>query len=500
MHTRSAIALSILALTTLSAAAQPLHPARSGTLEPRPLVRSAARAWTHLGGDAAHRGAAAPVPVPGATLGAPEWTTSHDTIGPIAFTPHSGVVADTERVYASAPGVLAAYDAIDGTPLWSAQTAPPILDSWPTPAIDERNGVVIAASGFELAAFDRVSGALVWNTDLGRPLVNASPCVYDAPGPADRVFITDYSFAGAATGTLICVNSGPFDPLLNPHTPGDIVWEAPLPGETSGNTPSVHAGVVYVSTYDDGSGGAGRVLAFDADAASAPAPLWVTPNPEPLGFFSPVSVHNGSVYASSYNFFGAQRSANTIKLDAASGALVWSVPSVRTNAAPVIAGDSMLIVSGGLPVAPGAPFFGAAPSIELIFDLGAGAVTAWDSFGSTHDDLDADGLWDPGEEFLSIGGWGHTPVALAIAGTPMLLVGVMDEPEALGPLAHGAGLRLIDLTRDPRDPGFVVSSAPDAGTTPAIVGDRVYSTSSTGLHAFVLAAPPQPIRARGLAP
>jgi len=493
-----------VALAATGAHAQTVRATTSAPLDTRRVFLTEPRAWTHLGGGPAHTGAPAPFPIKGADLGTPDWTATTDTRGPIAFAPQAGVVADDERVYASAQGALAAYDATTGAPLWSASLQFPILDSWSTPTIDESTGVVIAASGFEVAAFDRVGGALAWSTDIGRPIVNASPTLYDAPGPADRVFITDYSFASGATGTLICINTGPFDALENPHAPGDIVWETTLPGETSGNTPAVHAGVVYVSTSDNGAAGPGLILAFNAGALSAPAPLWTATNPEPLGFFGPVAVRAGAVYASSYNFFGGQRSANTIKLDAHTGALIWTTPTVRTNTAPVIVGDANLIVSGGLPVSPAAPSFGAVPAIELIHDHGTAASLVWDSFGATHDDHDADGVWDPGEPFLSLGGWGHTPIALTIAGRPVLLVGTMDEPSAASPLTHGVSLNIIDLALHPSDPGFIVSTEPSAGTTPAIVGTRVFSTSAQGLKSFMLdsapAQSPAPTRARRIGP
>ena len=227
------------------------------------------------------------------------------------------------------------------------------------------------------------------------------------------------------------------------------------------------------------------VLAFDASATSAPDPIWTCVNPEPIGFFSAVTSHNDHVYASRYSFFGGQRGANTVKINATTGSLVWSTPSVRTDASPVIVDHDTILVSGGVPYAPTSPFTGSVPCVELIDDLGSSAALVWDSFSATHEDTNNDGGWDPGEPFLSLGGWGHTPVVLA--GTPpRLLVATMDAPSFPDPLAHASALHIVDLTKHPSDPGFIIHSVHGAGTTPALVGTRLLTTSGSGLHALRL--------------
>ncbi len=454
--------------------------------------------WSQLGGSSHHNGKLSTNQTSGATLGDPDWISDGDGDLEITFAPHAGVVCDDERVYALGfdqqfTHTIAAFNLDDGEFAWSAEIPFVLLDSWSSPAIDRENNTILVATSFSLIALDRFTGDEVWTTSFGTPLVNASPCVTDDLGSSDRVFITDYSFSSGALGTLSCINVDPFDAVLNPYQPGEVVWAVSLPGECSGNTPAYDDGVVYVSTADNGSGGAGHILAFDATATSAPSPIWDTPNPQSIGFFSAVSLADGSVYASSYNFHGGQRSANTIKLRASDGQLQWSVPTVRTDASPVILDDGKIVVSGGVPTSPATFFTGSLPAIELIDDLGSSAVVLWDSFEATHDDLNSSGSWDQGEPYVSIGGWGHHPLVFKDHGSAKLLVGTMSPPTSGEPLTHGSELHTIDLSKHPTDPGFILSTQSDAGTTPALFGNRVLSTSASGIVSLRLR--PEPITA-----
>lgn len=459
--------------------------------------------WSQLGGSSLHNGDHGTNQTSGAILGDPDWISDGDGQLELDFTPHAGVVCDDERVYAVGydqqfSHTIAAFNLSDGQMAWSQEIPFALLDSWSTPTIDSGNDTILVATGFSLLALDRYTGDEIWRFNFTSPLVNASPCVTDNLGPADRVFITDYSFSSGATGLLVCINVDPFDAVLNPYQPGDLVWSVNLPGECAGNTPAYDQGVVYVSTADNGSGGGGHVLAFDATSVNQPTPIWNTPNPQPFGFFSAVSIANGSVYASSYNFNGGQRSANTIKLRASDGALQWSVPTVRTDAAPVVLEDGRVLVSGGVPTSPASFFTGSLPAIELIQDLGNSAVVLWDSFESTHEDLNSNGFWDQGEPYLSLGGWGHHPLVFRNHGPAKLLVATMSPPTSGAPLTHGNALHTIDLSKYPNDPNFIISTQLGIGTTPALFGNRVLTTSSDGVTSLMLNPEPivQPITER----
>jgi len=451
--------------------------------------------WTQLGGNAAH---STTPRATGSFLAPPNWTTTGNGSTTLNFTPQAGVVADDQRVYAIGfdqqfAQHLAAFDQNTGDLAWATQIPFALLDSWSTPAIDPNNNTLIIATGFSMLALDRFTGVLQWSTNLDKPIVNASPCLTDDLDGSNRAFITDYSFGTAAAGSLICINLDPFDPITNPHQPGDILWTAPLPGDCSGNTPAYNNGIIYVSTADDGSGGPGHILAFDATSTTTTTPLWNTPNTQPLGFFSAVTHHNGSIYASSYNFNGLQRSANTIKLNATTGTVQWSVPTVRTDATPIILSNNQIIISGGVPTSPTIFFTGSLPAIELIDDLGSSATVLWDTFEATHDDLNGNSAWDQGEPFLSIGGWGHQPIAFKSNRQFNLLVGTMTPPSGFDPFSHASDLHTIDLTKHPTDPGFIISTQPNLGTTPALIGNRIYTTSDTGLSAVTLNRAVQPL-------
>jgi outer membrane protein assembly factor BamB len=443
--------------------------------------------WIQLGGDASHSTTPRTI---GPHLSSPVWTSTGDGSITLSFTPQAGVVGDDLHMYAVGFDQqfmhhLAAFDQGTGNLAWATKIPFTILDSWSTPTIDSNNDTVIVATGFAIVALDRFTGDPLWSTPMNNPIVNASPCVTNDLYGNNRVFITDYTFGTGSNGSLICINTDPKTPS-NPHEPGDIVWTAILPGDCSGNTAAYHEGVVYVSTADDGFGGAGHVLAFDATSTTQPLPLWDTPNTEQLGFFSAVTYADGFVYASSYNFAGTQRSANTIKIDALTGSVQWSVPTVRTDASPIILPNNHLIISGGVPTSPSTLFTGSLPTIELIEDLGTHATVLWDSFEATHDDLNDNGTWDQGEPFMSIGGWGHHPIVFINNQMTRLLVGTMSPPSGFDPFSHASDLHTIDLSKHPSDLGFIISTQPDLGTTPALVGNRVFSTSAAGISAVPL--------------
>lgn len=454
--------------------------------------------WPQLAGSSTRAGFTTTPQTTGPYLSNPDWISTGDGSVTMTFTPHAGVVADQYYVYGlgkdqSFTDRIAAFDQSTGDLVWATQIPFPFFDSWSTPSIDPKNDVVIIAAGFSMVALDRFTGDELWLTDLGAPIVNASPCLTTDLDNSNRAFITDYTFGSANNARLICINIDPHNPVNNPYQPGEIVWVATLPGDCSGNTPAYHNGIVYVSTADNGSGGAGHILAFDATSTSVPAPIWDTPNTVPIGFFSAVTYAQGFIYASSYNFNGGQRSANTIKLDANTGDLQWSVPTVRTDASPIVLANNTIIISGGVPTSPSTLFTGSLPAIELVQDNTDHAVVLWDSFEATHQDLDNSGSWDPGEPFLSIGGWGHHPIAFNTRGAAKLLVSTMNAPTGFNPLTHGSQLHTVDLTKYPTDPAFIISTHTGTGTTPALVGNRIFSTSANGLSMLELERLPPPL-------
>ena len=415
-----------------------------------------------------------------ADLAAPAWVAAADEDGnAIEFAGQAGVVVEGGRVFAVGKSAglwrLFAFDAGTGAALWGTPVPAPVLDSWSTPAVDSAGGAVLVAAGKALTAIDAVSGAVRWTRPLQKSVVNASPLATDDLGPADRAFITDYDGLGGG-GRLYCINVDPFDAGANPHEPGAIVWSIVL-GGTSGNSPAYAGGVVYVASVADETGDSpGLVRAFPAGAASAPAPLWVFTNTEDSGFFGGVSVSGGAVYAASYAFAGGQFAANLVKLDAVTGALVWSAPSNRTDATPLPLPGGFVALSSGL------DGFGSRPSIQLFRDDGASASLEWESALGTWKDANRNGSMDPGE-YLLVGGWTHQPAAAEDGGI-VLYAGAVPPGEGGAPCTD---LYALDLAFAPGETGFVAGHWPGTGSTPALASGWVYTVGTGGLAAF---APP----------
>jgi len=453
--------------------------------------------WSHFGGNARHQskgllGAVAP------TLSEPSWIADGDGTTTYIPIPQTGVVVDTHRVYAIAtnpiqPGsaFAIAYNRSTGNFQWATPLPAIILDSWSTPAIDPNSKHLLIAISDRIFALDTASGSQIWSTPIDGIVVNASPVVTNDLGDSDRAFITNYSFGGGTASKLTCINIDPFNQLTNPYQPGEIVWQAPLNGDCSGNTPAYSNGKVFVSTASSTSSLKGTINAFDATQLTSTAPIWSFTNTIDTGFFSGVSVARGHVYASSYSFTGLQSSANTVKLNSQTGQLIWSVPTNRTDTTPVVLSNNDVVISGG--VATGAfdflPFFGSLPSIQYIKEDGANSAVLWDSALETHDDENNNGIWDFGEYFLSIGGWTHQPIAVTIDDTPMLIVGTLPLTQPAQLFGHNTALSILDLTKSPTDSGFVVQKALGTGSTPAMLGSWIYSPGDQGIQAFAPLSP-----------
>jgi outer membrane protein assembly factor BamB len=406
----------------------------------------------------------------------PRWTCTQDpAASPISFAPQSGLVADRTRVFAlgkvGSQWKLFAISAETGAVWWAAPVPAPLLDSWSSPALDDRHNTVLIASGNAITALDTFTGQQIWRTTLARSIVNASPLL--TPDTPARAFITDYDgFGGAAQ--LYCINLDPVSPS-NPFAPGAVVWSVPI-GGASGSTPGYASSTVYLATITDQSGlSPGQILAYPAAATSPPSPLWTYTNTVNLGFFGGVSVANGSVYAASYALSGGQLAANLVKLDAATGAQIWSTPCNRTDATPIP------LASGSILLSTGVRGYGSAPSLELFADQGSGASLLWDSALDTWTDANGNGVIDPGES-LAVGSWTFQPVVSQSGPTTRALAGT--PPTASGSFATNTDLYLLDLTKFPHEPGFIIDHAAGAGGTPAAAFGSVYSVGTSGLTAF----------------
>ncbi|MCA9280095.1 MAG: PQQ-binding-like beta-propeller repeat protein [Phycisphaeraceae bacterium] len=442
---------------------------------------SQSTSWTHLSQSAAHISSAQIAPV---SLDNHSWSSMTDHNGhAVTFSWWQTPIVHNNRVYAigesdSTWGIIA-YEIDTGNAIWKAPVpSAPLLDSWSSLAIDTNNNTIVACVNTAVTAVNLTDGSPAWSAALFEPVVNASPVISDDLGDADRLFITDYSGFGPGS-SLYCINIDPFNAAANAYQPGDIVWSVPI-GQASGSTPAYIDGIVYVATAD------GWIRAFDATSIAPPSPLWETQSVAGQGFFGGVAVTGNagsrSVFAATYNANGSIDSSRLVKLDAETGAVVWTVPSNRTDTIPVPLPNGQVVVSGGL------RGFGTVPSIALYDDLGTSAVRVWDSALDSWIDLNSNNLLDPGE-YLDIGGWSSQPV---------VLMNSQGERASMytGTLSSGAAsfgiyesLVEVDMTKTPSSAEFVTSSSMHAGASAAIIknanGDtHVISIGSSGLSTF----------------
>jgi outer membrane protein assembly factor BamB len=418
-----------------------------------------AQDWTHYGGGTDRVATRTLAFDPTELVGLPVWTVSTGPVGEsIFFAGRAGVVEHGDDIVALGwvDGAFSAIDvgAADGLVRWMTPVDSPFVDSWSSPAIDTGNGSVVVASGQRVVALSLVDGSQLWQVTLDRQVVNASPLVTDSLGAADRVFVTDFGFSGQVA-RLYCINVDPFDISLNPYQPGEVVWSVGV-GEMSGASPTLAGANVIVATSD------GRIVAYPVSSSAPPEPAWDSPNPGGLGLFSGVSVRGGAVYAASYNFSGGLTSSNLVKLDAATGQVLWTVGSNRTDALPIPLADGRILLSTGL------EGFGSHPSLQLFQDNIEDAVLVWDSF------LDGGPV---------LGYWTHTPVVLESMAGAFAVVGVPPPGDPFGP--SPASL-VVDLDLIPSDSGFVIETLDGVGVSAVTANGRVLGVGESGLSLYQL--------------
>jgi len=439
--------------------------------------------WTHLGGDASRQFVAVDGPN---TLNADTlaWEVTTDPQDPnlqIAFEGATGPVLYAGKVFAYARcdeepnSKVVAWDAETGRLLWSTLVDPAADGgSWSTPCVDTRHNAVLIGSRFRVFALDANDGSSIWDApaELDGPVVNASICLaLDLPHA--RAFLTDAGYGTEdGQGHLYCVNLDANEPN-NPYEPGQILWRYHL-GSTLGNSPSYLNGRVYVAGTDKQVGG--QVHAFDASAVSEPdEPIWTAPGEDWIAadpnhriagqFCGGVTLtHDEFLYAATYLWDRntAENNSTLVKIDCNDGRIAWTAPVERTDTIPVAVGD-MIFVSGGA-----AGDYGSKPKVQAFRDLGDRAELAWD----TSVDL-------PG---VTIGGW----IAQPVYASGILYVGAQSEPYydfSWRPNGNGS-LYVLDVTRQPADPGFVVSRVEGCGNSPVVTPDSVYSVGPNALMKF----------------
>ena len=449
--------------------------------------------WTHLASDATRSSAAA-----GGTLSlsSPSWVVNQDLSSkPIAFVGQSSPVVSRDLVLATGTvdfgdiASLFAIDRRDGKLQWQAEIDTPRDSGFSSPAIDERGSTVIVATGETVRAFDLRTGTPLWCCDLPEQLTNCSPVVTQDLWGVNRVFVTD-SDAFGTSGRLYCINISPRSTMLNPHDPGDIVWSVGI-GGTSGNSPAYANGRVYVTgvgSYDAWPPVPAPILCFDARATAEPAPLWTYTNTiDPQArFFGGLTLSGGYVYAATYDFVsspGSFNNSNLVKLNAQTGALVWTIASNRTVSIPVVLPPKPGRAFPRLLLSAGLYFSGSIPALQLFEDRGTTAAMVWDSPLETWIDLDHDGQIDPGE-YLSSGGWTVQPAVTNSLGPLTAFVGTLPPGGNGSTFPACVKLTAINLDVLPAMSGFVRAEFSGAGSSPALADSNVYTIGAGGLFAF----------------
>jgi hypothetical protein len=123
----------------------------------------------------------------------------------------------------------------------------------------------------------------------------------------------------------------------------------------------------------------------------------------------------------------------------------------------------MVFVSGGA-----AGDYGSKPKVQAFRDLGDRAELMWDTSVDLPD--------------VTIGGW----IAQPSYASGKLYVGTQSEPYfdfIYRPNGNGT-LYVLDVTRRPSDPGFVISQVDGCGNSPVVTHDSVYSVGPNALMKF----------------
>jgi hypothetical protein len=454
--------------------------------------------WTHAGGGPSRRSV---VDAPPPSMTSPRWVCATDVDGhavtflgqsnPTVFAGegvHDGRVFATGLIDADLgeatlnPYRLFAISRSTGAVAWQSSIEPPTFESNPSPTIDERRRTVLVASGRVLRAFRIADGTLAWSFTAPRDFVNVSPLVTQDRGTRDRAFVCDYDGGLTSSGAavLYCINVAAFDVELNPHHPGEVVWQASVStssGNSVGYLPRDEGGddLVYVASPGRYRMTPGLIRAWRIEqSASTPVAAWTRASPLVQGFFGGVSVSGppegagpgaaGSVLAATYSFFGGIDSANVVKLDASTGALRWSAASNRTQSIPVPLGVDRVALAGGL------DGYSTRPTLSLLQEGAGGATTAWTT-----------------PDTMTVGGWTNQPIAWSFGGSNLLLAGTppaAPSPAFDNPYELSDSMLLVDADRDPLHAGFVVRAWSGVGGGVAATASSVYGVGLIGLAAF----------------
>jgi outer membrane protein assembly factor BamB len=338
-----AIALAIAILLVVSRGPSPGASGPGDRDRDRRLNVSDRGAWRTYHGNFALDGVAGgPVP------DAPELLWKFKAGNRVDLTP---VSADGRIYFSTAKGGLIALD-LDGKPLWSISIAP---DSFSSPPLLV-DGLLIAGSNKGiLHAFETASGQERWGYDLGGA-VQGSPNRITLPGGRPGVMAispSDGSIHGVDLGTgkvtwktpavercdgsagvgggLIVMGSCASALHVYSVDKAEKTMDVPLGGDNQ-----VAGGVAMSGTTAFAGTRSGKLCAVDVSAGKI---LWTNSDGQGEAFMTPAANETMVV-------FGAD-DGKVHGLKRETGAKLWSFDTGNRPLSPVIAGDRVIVSSGG---------------------------------------------------------------------------------------------------------------------------------------------------------
>lgn len=326
--------------------------------------------WTHRGGNAAHQ--PGHVALGGGTSRV--WTADigegNDRRHRIAADP----IVGGGRVFTLDSRARVTATALSGGRAWSTDVTPALenRDSASGGGLAYEGGRVYVTTGFgELVALDATSGAVLWRQRVGAP-IGGGPAVANgvvyvaardnvgwAVRAADGKVLWQTSGIVSEAGVMgVSVPAVQGDTVVFPFSSGQLTaadtqtgatrWNAQIAGTRTGRAIAVIRDVTGDPVISDGTvyGGtsSGRIDAVDLGSGIQ---VWSAKD----GANSPVAVAGGSVFA-------VTDEADLVRLDAATGGVIWRVDlpyytdsrvkkqdRIYSHFGPVLAGGRLFVAS-----------------------------------------------------------------------------------------------------------------------------------------------------------
>ena len=235
-----------------------------------------------------------------ASNGALKW--SQDTQGLLSYS--SPAVAKGIVYIASADGILHAYNATSGAPVWAQSFGGPLS----SPAV--ANGIVYLGAGTgTIWALDAATGGAIWSNAASSGTIQAITVA------------NNMVYAGASDDYLYALNAAS----------GAVNWRYNMGGEVAA-APAFWNGAVYAGVY----GGGGIFVALSAGSGKL---LWSTTTGQ-MGA-SAVNAANGVVYLTTVD-------GRVLALDAANGEELWDAAAGNGFNTPPVIADGVLYVGSAL--------------------------------------------------------------------------------------------------------------------------------------------------------